>query len=161
MPVTSVDKNLDAHTMTITAHYPAPIDRVWQVWADPRLLERWWGPPTYPATVVDHELAPGGRVSCFMTSPEGEKYHGWWRIVTVEPPVVLEFEDGFADNEGHENPDLPVTRTRVRLESDGEGTRMIIESRFADADAMQQLLTMGMEEGMVAALGQIDALVAV
>ena len=38
---------------------------------------------------------------------------------------------------------------------------MIIESRFADADAMQQLLTMGMEEGMVAALGQIDALVAV
>ncbi|MBK6870674.1 MAG: SRPBCC domain-containing protein [Kineosporiaceae bacterium] len=161
MTVISVDKNLDAHTMTITAQYPAPVDRVWQVWADPRLLERWWGPPMYPATVVDHDLTPGGRISYFMTSPEGEKYHGWWRIVAVAAPTGLEFEDGFADDQGRENPELPVTRTRVRLEPLGEGTtQMVIESRFADTAAMQQLLSMGVEEGLSAALGQIDALLA-
>ena len=48
-----------ALTMTITAEFDAPIERVWQLWADPRQLERWWGPPTYPATVVDHDLSPG------------------------------------------------------------------------------------------------------
>ncbi len=76
MPVTDVRKDPEARTMTITARYDAPVDRVWQIWNDARQLERWWGPPTHPATVVDHDLAPGGGVSYFMTGPEGEKYHG-------------------------------------------------------------------------------------
>ena len=49
-----------------------PIARVWALWADPRKLERWWGPPTFPATVLEHDLRPGGKVSYYMTSPEGE-----------------------------------------------------------------------------------------
>ena len=61
MTVTNVHKDPDARTMTITAEFDAPVERVWQMWADPRQLERWWGPPTYPATFVDHDLSPGGR----------------------------------------------------------------------------------------------------
>ena len=60
MSVTDVRKDLDALTMTMTAEFAAPIDRVWQVWENPRLLERWWGPPTHPATFVDHDLSPVG-----------------------------------------------------------------------------------------------------
>ncbi|MBL8932103.1 MAG: SRPBCC domain-containing protein [Kineosporiaceae bacterium] len=160
MTVTVVEKNPDDLSMTITAEFTAPVDRVWQVWTDPRQLERWWGPPTYPATVVDHDLAPGGRVSYYMTSPEGEKYHGWWRVLTVEAPGSLEFEDGFSDEQGNENRELPVTTVQVRLEPQGSGTVMTIRSRYASAEAMQQLLEMGMEEGMTAALGQIDELLA-
>ncbi len=160
MTVTVVEKNPDDLSMTITAEFTAPVDRVWQVWTDPRQLERWWGPPTYPATVVDHDLAPGGRISYFMTSPEGEKYHGWWRVLTVEAPGSLEFEDGFSDEQGNENRELPVTTVQVRLEPQGSGTVMTIRSRYASAEAMQQLLEMGMEEGMTAALGQIDELLA-
>ena len=73
MTVTSVHKDPEALTMTITAEFDAPVEQVWQMWADPRQLERWWGPPTYPATVVDHDLTPGGRVTYFMTGPEGDK----------------------------------------------------------------------------------------
>ena len=51
MTVTNVHKDPEALTMTITAEFDAPVERVWQLWADPRQLERWWGPPTYPATV--------------------------------------------------------------------------------------------------------------
>jgi len=51
MTVTSVDKDLDDLTLTLTADFDAPIERVWELWADPRKLERWWGPPEYPATV--------------------------------------------------------------------------------------------------------------
>lgn len=159
MAVLSVDKDPVANTMTVTSHFNASVERVWQVWQDPRLLERWWGPPTYPATVVDHDLTPGGTVTYFMTSPEGERYRGWWRIRSVEAPHRLEFEDGFADDTGTPNPDMPVTIVRVTIEDRaGGGTQMTIESTFASADAMQQLVEMGMEDGMKAALGQIDAL---
>ena len=71
MTVTDVRKDPDALTLTITSVFDAAVDRVWQLWADPRRLERWWGPPTYPATFVDHDLTPGGRVTYFMTGPEG------------------------------------------------------------------------------------------
>src|SRR5436853_623354 len=81
----------------------AAVERAWQLWADPRQLERWWGPPTYPATVVDHDLSPGGRVTYFMTGPEGDKAGGWWEVAAVDPPRRLEFTDGFADGNGEPN----------------------------------------------------------
>jgi uncharacterized protein YndB with AHSA1/START domain len=162
MTVTDVVKDPENRTMTITAEFGAPVERVWQIWADPRQLERWWGPPTYPATVVDHDLSVGGAVNYFMTSPEGDKYAGWWRVSAVVPPNRLEFEDGFADGEGRPNPDMPVTVICVTLaDSDGGGTQMAITSTFATVEAMDQLLAMGMDEGMKAAMGQIDAILAV
>jgi uncharacterized protein YndB with AHSA1/START domain len=161
MTVTNVHKDPDALRMTITAELDATVERAWQLWADPRQLERWWGPPGYPATVVDHDLRAGGRVTYFMTAPDGEKYHGWWRLLTVDPPRRLELQDGFADDTGTPNDAMPVTITVVTLtERDGGGTVMAIETRFPSSEAMEQLASMGMEEGMTAAMGQIPAILA-
>jgi uncharacterized protein YndB with AHSA1/START domain len=161
MPVTDVRKNTDKLTLTITAEFEAPVERAWQLWADPRQLERWWGPPTYPATVVDHDLVPGGRVKYFMTGPEGDKHGGWWRIVAVDAPRSLVFEDGFSDDDGEPNDDMPVTTSTVALsDRDGGGTRMVITAKFPSAAAMEQMVQMGMEEGLREAMGQIDAILA-
>lgn len=89
MTFISVEKDAESLTMTIIAQFDAPTTRVWQVWQDPRQLERWWGPPTYPATVVGHDLTPGGRVTYFMTGPEGDAHHGWWSVSAVEAPPLL------------------------------------------------------------------------
>ena len=166
MTVTDVRKDPDALTLTITASFSAGIERVWQIWADPRQLERWWGPPTYPATVVEHDLRPGGRITYFMTGPEGDEHHGWWRVRSVTAPHGLEFEDGFADDDGAPNPSLPVTITHVTLRAvsadDGAAavTEMLIVTTFPSVDALEQLVTMGMIEGMTAAMGQIPSVLA-
>jgi uncharacterized protein YndB with AHSA1/START domain len=161
MTVTNLTKAIETMTMSITAEFDAPIGRVWEVWADPRLLERWWGPPTHPATVVEHDLTPGGKVTYFMTGPEGERYHGWWTVDTVEAPHRLGFVDGFADDTGTPNPEMPTTTTTVHLDDRPTGgTRMVIESVFPSLEAMEQMIAMGMEEGITAAIGQIDGLVA-
>ncbi len=161
MTVTDVVPDRETRTLTLTAEYGAPVDQVWQLWADPRLLERWWGPPTYPATVQEHDLTPNGRVTYFMTAPDGDRYHGYWRITAVDGPASLEFEDGFADAEGRPDENLPVTRTRVTIEDAGGGrTRMVIRSEFASVEAMDQLTEMGMQEGLRLAVGQTDALLA-
>ena len=94
MPVTDVAKDTDALTLAVTAEFDAAPDQAWQLWSDPRKLERWWGPPTYPATVVDHDLAPGGRATYFMTGPEGDKYGGYWDIVEVEPGAFSVIHEG-------------------------------------------------------------------
>lgn len=161
MSITDVVKDHENLTLTVTAEYDVDAERAWQLWADPRQLERWWGPPTYPATVVDHDLVPGGRVSYFMTSPEGEKYHGYWDVLEVEAPRRLLVSDGFADDSGSADPGMPSTSMLVTIaDRDGGGVVMSIESRFPSLEAMQQLEAMGMVEGLRAAMGQIDAILA-
>lgn len=161
MPITRVDKDLDARTMTVVADYDAPVERVWQLYADPRQLERFWGPPTWPATVIDHDLRAGGRVTYFMTGPDGDKAGGYWDVLEVEAPRRFVVSDGFADDSGQPNPDLPITRMELELVARAEGgTTMTMRSTFASTDAMQQLLEMGMDEGMREAMGQIDGVLA-
>lgn len=158
MSVTSVEKDLDHLTLTLIADFNATADRVWQLWADPRKLERWWGPPTYPATVEEHNLTPGGDVTYFMTSPEGEKHRGWWHLTSVNPPESLEFTDGFADLDGKTVSDMPTTMVQMQLTEHDGGTRMTLRSVFNTREEMDQLASMGMEEGLRQAVGQMDAL---
>ncbi len=72
----TVDKDLEEHTLTVVATFDHPVEQVWDLYADPRKMERWWGPPTYPATVVEHSLTSGGVVRYYMTGPDGEQFHG-------------------------------------------------------------------------------------
>jgi uncharacterized protein YndB with AHSA1/START domain len=157
MTVTDVVRDRANRTLTLTAEYPAAPEQVWQLWADPRLLERWWGPPSYPATVVEHDLRPGGRVAYFMTSPEGERYHGYWVVEAVDSARALEFEDGFADADGTPSDTMPTSRSLVRIEAvDARTTRMTITAVFPSEEAMDQLIQMGMDEGLRLAVGQTD-----
>ncbi len=159
MTVTSVVRDAEAKTMTITARFDAPIGRVWQIWSDPRQLERWWGPPGYPATVTEHDLAPGGTVNYSMTGPDGDRHGGWWRVRAVDPPQTLEFEDGFAAADGTPSPHTPTAVIRVALsEPAGGGTHMTITTTWASDEAMKQMLAAGTDTGMTAAVGQIDEL---
>lgn len=161
MAVTAVRKDLEACTLGIDAEFEATPERVWQLWADPRQLERWWGPPMWPATFTSHSLTPGGRMAYHMTGPDGERAHGWWEIVSVEPPRRIAFLDGFGNPDGSHNDALPVTRAEVVIEDIGGGrTRMSVDSTYATREALEEVLAMGMEEGLKAAVSQIDAILA-
>jgi uncharacterized protein YndB with AHSA1/START domain len=161
MAVTDVHKDPEALTLSVHAEFDHPPARVWQLWADPRQLERWWGPPEFPATFERHEMEVGGTVTYFMSGPEGERYHGWWGVLAVEPPHRLEVNDGFADDQGVPNEEMPVTHMVVELsDRDGGGTAVRIVSTFPSSEAMEQLVAMGMEEGLAAAMGQMDDVLA-
>jgi uncharacterized protein YndB with AHSA1/START domain len=158
MTVIDTTRDPEALTLTLVAEFDAKVERVWKVWADPRLLERWWGPPTWPATFDTHEFSVGGQSRYFMTGPDGGKSHGWWEVTGIDEPRRLEFVEGFASPAGEPLDRDEATRIEVTLEPTGTGTRMTTVNRFANADQMERLLKMGMEEGMAGAMGQIDAL---
>jgi uncharacterized protein YndB with AHSA1/START domain len=148
--VTSVVKDVDARTLTITARFDAPVERVWTLWSDPRRLERWWGPPGFPATVTEHDLVPGGVVAYFMTGPDGARHGGHWRVRRVDAPHTLEFDDG--------SPEMPTGAIRVTLTELADGTEMVIAGAWESAEGMRRILETGTDTGMTAAVGQIDEL---
>ena len=156
MTVIAVRKDPRSRTMAIEAEFDASPERVWQLWADPRQLERWWGPPAYPATVDSHDLRPGGRVEYRMTGPEGEEHRGFWEVDEVRPPRRLVFRDGFVNEDGTPNSDAPTAR--VTIEEIGSGkTRMSIASEFPTVEAMERLAA---RWGLKQTVGQIDAILA-
>lgn len=158
MPVTDIQHDLENRTLTIVADFAAPVERIWQIYADPRQLEKIWGPPEYPATVVDHDLRPGGRVTYYMTGPEGDKHAGYWDIAAVDEPNGFSFDDGFADLEFTPNPELPVSKNVFTFVPHDGGTRSTFVSTYASAEALQQVLDMGVVEGASSAINQIDGL---
>jgi uncharacterized protein YndB with AHSA1/START domain len=160
MTVINVNTDPKALSLTVVAEFDAAVERVWQVWEDPRQLERWWGPPTWPATFEKHEFEPGGAASYYMSGPEGEKSRGWWKFTAIEAPHRLEFDDGFADENGEPVADMGTTHAVVTLEDVGGRTRMTTLSTFESAEQLEQMLAMGMEEGLKEAMGQIDGVLA-
>ena len=148
MPVTDVHHDLDARTLTITAEFAAPVERVWEVYADPRQLERVWGPPAYPATFVDHDLAPGGRMNYFMTSPEGEKYYAYWDIADRRRAARLLLQGRLRRRRDlHANPEMPESTQVYAFADDDGGTRATFVATYADAESLQKVLDMGAVEG--------------
>jgi uncharacterized protein YndB with AHSA1/START domain len=95
-----------------------------------------------------------------MTGPQGEKARGWFTFLDLDEPHRLEFDDGFSDDAGEPDPGMPTIRGLVRIEETDTGSRMTVTSRFATAEQMEQLVRMGMVEGMTGAMGQMDAILA-
>ena len=96
-----------------------------------------------------------------MTSPEGEKYYGWWKVTEVDRPHRFAFEDGFAaDDSFAPVEDMPVSRNVYTFEPIDGGTRATFASSYDTVEGLQQVLDMGVVEGASSAIDQIDALVA-
>lgn len=158
MPVISTNPDREKLEMTVVAEFDAPADKVWDVWADPRKLEKWWGPPTWPATFHEYEFAEGGVAKYFMTGPEGEKAPGYWRFQVIEENRRIQFLDGFANEDGEPDENMPSMVMTMTLDVEGSRTRMTTVTKFSSIEDLEQTLEMGMEEGMREAMGQIDAL---
>lgn len=160
MPVTSVEKDLDQLTITIVADFSAPLRRLWDAYTDPRQIEQFWGPPTYPAKFLRHDAVAGGRSVYVMTGPEGDEHYGYWEWTSADAPRAFDVLDGFADAAGEPNTDLPTIRMVFAFEETRGGSRLTTTSRFDSLDQMQQLIDMGMLEGTREAMAQIETVLA-
>jgi len=160
MPVTSVSSDAHALTLTVVADYPVPVERLWEAYADPRQLERFWGPVEWPATFARHDMSVGGQSQYWMTGPDGTRAGGWFRFLKVEPHRLIELEDGFSHEDGTPNEALPTMRMVFTFEKVRKGSRFTSVTYFASNEAMEQVLKMGMMEGLKSAMGQLDAVLA-
>ncbi|MGO2140192.1 MAG: SRPBCC family protein [Leucobacter sp.] len=159
MPITAVTQDTEALTLTVVADFTVSVRRLWDAYLDPRQIERFWGPPTFPATFTRHDGYPGGVSNYRMTGPEGEVSAGYWNWVAVDEGSSFEVRDGFALEDGTPNAEMPDMRMTFDFAETALGSRLTTTTYFNSLDELEQLRAMGMEEGMRLAMGQIDAVV--
>ncbi|MEV7769719.1 SRPBCC family protein [Microbacterium sp. NPDC086615] len=157
MPVTSVESDAEALTMTLIADFPVGPERLWAVFTDPRQLERFWGPPGWPATFASFDFEPGGRARYSMASPTGEIARGSWEFVAIDAPRGFEVVDSFVDEDGDPIDGMPAMRMTFAFDETERGSRLTNITYFDSLDALEQLTAMGAVEGATLAMNQLDA----
>ncbi|MGO2050554.1 MAG: SRPBCC family protein, partial [Microbacterium sp.] len=157
MPVTDVSTDTENLTMTVTAEFAAPIERLWKAFTDPTQLERFWGPPGWPATFTEFDFTVGSKALYYMTSPRGERSGGSWEFLNIVEPHGFDVIDAFADADGKPLDGMPTMRMTFAFEATDAGSRMINTSYFDSAEALEQVVAMGAIEGTTMAMAQLDA----
>lgn len=160
MPVTEVTTDPEALTFTLVADFAAPAERLWQAFSNPRELERFWGPPGWPATFTEFDLAVGGRARYHMTGPRGEHAGAAWEFLAIEQTHRIEVLDLFVDEDGQPAEGMPTTRMVLSFEQTPDGSRLRSTSYFTSVEALEQVVAMGMIEGTTMSMNQLDRVLA-
>lgn len=157
MPVTDFTTDPENLTMTLIADVDASVDRLWRAFTEPRQLERFWGPPGWPATFTEFDFTVGGRARYHMTSPTGEASYGAWEFVNIDEPRGYEVLDTFVEADGTVFEGFPAMRMTYSFEATESGARMRNITHFASIEALEQAVEMGAVEGSKMAMAQLDA----
>ncbi len=158
MPVTDITTDAENLTMTLTADFDAPAERLWHALTDPRQLERFWGPPGWPATFTAFDFTVGGRARYHMTSPRGEASRGAWEFISIDAPARFEVIDTFVDENGAPLDGFPPgMRMLFQVDETASGSRLTNTTFFDSLEALEQVVAMGAIEGSRMAISQLDA----
>ncbi len=160
MNTTEIKKDLPNRKLTVTRRFNAPINKVWNAWTDPALLEKWWGPKPWTAVTKSMDFKAGGLWLYKMTGPDGEGQ--WCRvdIHTVDAPNGFTSTATFSDENGIKTGTFPEGHWKVQFITDGDGTRVETTLTFDDIADMEQLVAMGFEGGFSMGLNQLEELLA-
>ena len=139
MPLVSFTKDPEDLTMTVVAEFAAPVERVWDAYADPRQLEKFWGPVEWPATFTRHDFAAGGRSDYYMTGPDGETIgRATGSSPRWTPDRSFTVLDGFADDDGAPNDGHALDAHDVHVRGHGCGRRVTNVTTFQSLEAIEQ-----------------------
>jgi uncharacterized protein YndB with AHSA1/START domain len=92
-PLAEVSEENAMPKLKIKRTYDAPLDVVWQAWADTEQAKQWWGPRGFTAPVVELDERPGGKWRALMIGPDGTELwqHGVYRELVPRKRLVYTF----------------------------------------------------------------------
>jgi uncharacterized protein YndB with AHSA1/START domain len=104
----------------------APPDRVFELWTEPELLVKWWGPEGYDVPAHALDVRPGGHWRTTLCSPDGTRLNVSGVYRAVDPPRRLVFTWGWEDEKGARGHETEVT---VTFEPAPGGTRLVLRQQ--------------------------------
>jgi uncharacterized protein YndB with AHSA1/START domain len=145
-----------ANGKIVVTHYcDADNDTVWDMWTKPDLLDLWWAPKPWKSETKSMSFTNGGRRLYAMAGPDGTKMWAYADFRGIAPKKSFEFTDGFSDQNGVANTEMPATDWKITFDKSGDGVKVTI-MLLAPGEQLQKLAEMGFEEGFKMALGNLD-----
>ncbi|HXS36044.1 MAG TPA: SRPBCC domain-containing protein [Flavipsychrobacter sp.] len=149
-----------AKQVEVTRIFNAPVEMVWQVWVDPELVKRWWGPKYFISPVAKIDFREGGRSLVSMQAPKemgGQEWYSIWEYTKIIPHKTIEFIQNLADKDGNKieptkvgmPADFPMdVKTVVIFREIGDNKTEMTVTEYADMGSTSDFAQIGLEQSM-------------
>ncbi len=153
MNETTVTNN--GKVLTLERIIDAPKDKVWEAWTTAEQFAKWWGPRGWKTTVKQFDFTPNGSLLYGMKcEDENQKewfgQESWGKSVyaTISPRDSFSYVDYFCDSDGNVTEGMPVANVVIEFTEVESGTKIYSISTFESEQELNQILEMGMEQGI-------------
>jgi uncharacterized protein YndB with AHSA1/START domain len=151
-----VDK--EKNTLTVKREFAADRQSVWDAYTKSDLLDKWFAPKPLTTKTKSMDFSEGGHWIYAMVEPNGTEYWGRMDYEKIQPIEYYMGWDGFCDESGVLNPELPRARWDVSfVDLDGNTLVETLVSYGSLAD-LETVIQMGMEQGLTSTLERLDEL---
>lgn len=140
--------------------FDAPVALVWKAWTQSDLLDQWWAPKPWKANTQSMNFREGGSWRYYMEGPDGTRHYCKTEYKSIVPNNSYTGFDGFCDEHGKINTDLPGMDWKCLFHAEGDTTKVEVEITFATEDDLHKIVEMGFKEGFAAAHNNLDELLA-
>ncbi len=146
------------NTITIKREFAGKRQLVWDCYTKSELLDRWFAPSPLTTKTKHMDFREGGYWHYAMVEPQGQEY--WSRIdyLTIDPISNYTARDGFTDETGVINPDMPRSNWDVTFSDVAERTLVVTIVSYDSADDLEKVIAMGLKEGLASTLDRLDEL---
>src|SRR5215208_636074 len=152
----TVDKT--AKTVYITREFDAPLSLVWDAFTKQELLDQWTAPAPWMAKTKYMDFEVGGKRFYAMVGPEGQESWIIQKYTSISPKTNFKLFNAFADKD--ENPELPGSDWDLNF-SEQDGTTKVNISIFNESlERLERMIDLGMREGTLMQLNNLEELLA-
>lgn len=146
----------EENKLTVTRTFDANITLVWSAWTEPELLDQWWAPKPWKSETSYMNFAENGYRIYAMVSPEGERHMARTDYKKIKPQLTFSGEDSFCESDGTINTSMPIAKFKVEFAANTNSTIVILNSEYQSKEHLEQVLAMGMKEGLNMAFENLD-----
>lgn len=152
--ITDKEKN----TLTVRREFLAGRQLVWDCYTKSELLDKWFAPAPLTTKTKSMDFREGGHWHYAMVEPNGTEYWGYTEYLKIKPIDYYTSSDAFSNAEGEINKDLPRAEWLVTFTDKGENALVETIVKYKSLSDLEQVIQMGMEQGMLATLKKLDEL---
>ncbi len=151
----TITKKPELNQLVLERTFDAPVARVFGAFTNAEALEKWWGPRGWETETKELTVEPGGRwhygMKCIDKAQAdwyGQTSWGLSIYESIDEPNGFVYIDYFCDEAGVVNESMPKTRSEMFFETVSEGTKLTSVVTCESPAAYDQLVNMGMLEGV-------------
>jgi len=154
-----VDK--ERSTITVKREFAARRQLVWDCHTKRELLDRWFAPKPLTTKTKHMDFRKGGYWHYAMVTPDGQAFWNRMDYQTIDPIDGYSALDGFCDEAGTVNPDLPRARWDVGFSDVREWTLVTTIVLYNSPEDVEKVIGMGLKDGLASTLERLDELLAI
>lgn len=144
--------------LTVAREFDAGRQLVWDCHTKRELLDRWFAPKGLTTRTKHMDFREGGYWHYAMITPDGQQFWNRLDYLKIDPIDGYDARDGFCDEVGRVNPDMPRSDWVVAFSDASDRTLVTTVVQYASPDDLQKAIDMGMEGGMASTMERLDEL---